>query len=805
MHSVFFDVRCGLRGMWATKSFAAAAILTLALGIGANSAIFSVVYAVLLRPMGYPDEGRIVSVYSDVARISSPKNPVSPANLRDWKAQSTSFEALAATRLNILSMMSDDEPERLDGVRVGGEFFQLLGVRPVLGRAIETRDDSPEAPRVVVIAYSLWQRRFAGDRNVLGREVTIDGEKYTIIGVMPAGFRFARDTMQIYVPLALTSQQNAIRQQHYLRVIGRLKEGVSVEAARAELNAISARLEEQYPVTNTGYRVNILPLREDLTGPVAPVLGVLLGTVGVLLLVACSNVAALLLARSTARARETAVRAALGASRARLVRQWLTESMLLALTGGFAGLLVAALAMRAAPFLLPPNLFGASTLAMDRTILWFTFGVSILTGIIFGLAPALSAAASGNAELVRAAGRGTAGGHSRMHSIIVAGEVAMSVILLVGAGLMIRTLWNLSNVDPGFKSGGVLSLRAPMPTNIEPVQRSARLEQILDRVNALPNVEAAGFISLLPMAPGLASGNFTIEGRPEPKPGQGPFANLRVVSRDYFRAMGIPLLQGRMIEAADRAEAPIAGVVNHAFVQKYFAGEDVIGRRIKWWNLNPEKAPWITIVGVVGDVRQTGLATTPVAEAYLHHVQEGRWAPRDWAIRVKSGDPLSIAGAVRAVFREVAPTLAVSDISALDELVANSVSDRRLQMTLLVSFAGLALALAAIGIYGAVSYRVARRTQEIGVRIALGASGGRVVASVFQQAMTPVAIGGLLGVVTAIGLSRLLAAQLFGVPERDLFTMAVAPAVLVITAAVASLFPALRATRIDPVEALRET
>jgi putative ABC transport system permease protein len=796
------DLRYGVRAMRRTPGFTAVAVIALALGIGANTAVFSVVNAVLLRPLGYRDPGRLVTILHDGS------DPVSVANYIDWRDQSRSFEAMGAADYWSPNLTGTDSPEHLRGLKVTQNLMPMLGVEPMLGRLFAPGEDQAGSEYEVILSYGLWQRRFSGDRSVLGKPITLNGKAYTVIGVMPATFHFApfwATHAELWVPNAFGSRIHN-RGGNSLRIFARLKPGVTLAQARAEVAGITARLERQYPGTNRD--VAVTPLKENVVGKVQTPLLVLLGAVGFVLLIACANVAHMLLARASARHKEIAVRSALGAGRARMVRQFLTENLLLAAAGGALGLLISVWGTRALTALSPANLPRVESVGIDARAALFLLAVTLATGLAFGLAPALRSSSVNLAAALKEGSRGTSdGSRSRLRSALVASEFALALMLLTGAGLMIRSFVALRSADPGFNPHHVLSMVVSVAGSKEadPGRREIFYRQVLDRVRALPGVEAAGGINHLPLAGDLWGWPFTIEGRPKPRPGESPGAIYRIIMPGYLETMRLPLIRGRDISARDDTSAPGVVLINERAAARYWPGEDAIGKRITF-----DDHTWLTVTGIVKNAKQ-GDWTSPIyPEVYLAALQNhafltdpaAHFAYLTLVVRT-AGDPAALAPAVKQTVWSFDRNLPVSEVLTMDGVVADATAEPRFEMLLLGIFAGIALVLAAVGIYGVMSYSVTRRTQEIGIRLSLGASQADVLRMVVRQGMTLALAGAAAGVAGALLLSRLMAGMLYGVRPADPLTYGGVATLLGLVALVATYVPARRATRVDPMTALR--
>ncbi|HEV3471346.1 MAG TPA: ABC transporter permease [Pyrinomonadaceae bacterium] len=802
---VWQDLRYGVRTLLKNPGFTAVAVVALALGIGANTAIFSVVNAVLLRPLPYRDPDRLVMVWEDNTKGGYPRNTPAAANFLDWREQSRVFEGMAAIANQSFALTGAGEPERIDGRRVSASLFPLLGVEPLLGRVFLPEEDQPGAGRAVILSHGLWQRRFGSDPNITGKALTLNGESHTVVGVMPAHFRFPAREDELWVPIAFTNEQAANRGTHYLQVVARLRPGVTVEQAQAEMSAIAARLQEQYPSQNTGVGAAVVPLHEQLVGDIRPALLILLGAVGFVLLVACANVANLLLARAAARHKEIAVRVALGASRMRLIRQFLTESLLLAAVGGLAGLLLSLWGVNLLRAFIPESISQVGAVSIDAKVLGFTLLVSLLTGLIFGLAPATQASNFNLNETLKEGGRDSSAGSrgNRIRAVLVVAEVAVSLVLLIGAGLLINSFLRLRSVDPGFRADNLLTMRIVLPELKYPDQarRAAFYAEALRRIEALPGVESAAVTNWIPLVRQGDSNSFTVEGQPDPGPGRSPSVATRVVSPRYFDTMGIQLLRGRQFGEQDRADSPPVVIVSEAMARRSWPGADPVGKRMKMGGYNSD-APWMEVVGVVKDVRQFELTAEPRPQIYLHYEQPAFFRPSNLVVRT-GADPLGLAATVRKTVWEIDKDQPVSNISTMEDVLSESISRQRFSMLLLGIFAGVALVLAAVGIYGVMSYSVAQRTHEIGIRMALGAQAADVLKLTVGQGLRLVLVGVAIGLAAAFALTRLMESLLYGVSATDPATLVTISLVLITVALLASYVPARRATKVDPLTALR--
>jgi predicted permease len=806
MQTLWQDLRYGARMLLKNPGFTLVAVITLALGIGANTAIFSVVNGVLLKPLPYREPEQLIRVFE--RSRTQPKFPVARGNFRDYREQNTTLAGLALYTRRDVELSQDDKPERLAALGVTAGFFDLLGVRPLLGREFGREDEAPNNSSVVILSHTLWQRRFNGDPGVVGRTVTLSGRPFTVVGVMPPGVQHVGgdyrsmphgETVDLWGRLEVPPQ--AERGAHFCNAVGRLKTGVSLDQATADLNAIAGRLAEQFPNTNQGWRISIQPLHEEIAGRARATLLALLGAVFFVLLIACVNVANLLLARATAREREIAVRAAVGAGRRRIVRQLLTESLLLAIVGGTAGILLARWAIDALRALGPEQLPRLQAVNIDGRILLFTLGVTVVTGVLFGLAPALQAGQFNLNALLKEGGRSGGGQKRRLRDALVIIEVALALTLLAGAGLLIRSFWKLQQTDPGFNAERVLtaSLSLPGARYGDAPKVAAFQQRLLERLAALPGAQSAGLTSDLPWTGYDENAGFAIEGKTFP-PNDGPSARYHFVSSDYFRTIGVPLIAGRFFNADDRRDAQPVVLINRAMAERYWPGASAVGKRFSF-SSQPKERDWFTVVGVVGDVKD--FPHSPAAEPAFY------WAtmqqtPRQIILAVRSSaDPLNLVEAVRGEVRALDKDLPLADAQTLETIAATAVAGRRFTLWLVGLFALTAMALAAIGIYSVLSYLVAQRTHEIGLRMALGAQLGDVLKLVVRQGMTLVLTGLAVGITAAIALTRLIKGLLFEVNATDPLAFAMAAALLALVALLACYIPARRATKVDPMVALR--
>jgi putative ABC transport system permease protein len=810
------DLRYGLRMLRKNPGFTAIAVITLALGIGANTAIFSVVNAVLLRPLPYPDSGRLAMVWQKYTIRGWGLVPVSYPNFVAIREQSQVFEDLSATSYYLYNLTADDSPERLMGMRVSDNFFSVLGVSPAIGRVILPEEDRTGTQRVVILSHGLWQRRFGSDAGIVGKSLALNGEAYTVAGVMPPDFQYpppfnitmastwySMPKADLWVPLPKAATQTSVGSRNY-HLIGRLKPGVSPAQAQAEMNAIAGRLEQQYPGPNTGLELSLTTLFEQVVGSVRQALWILFGVVGFILLIACANVANMLLTKASGRRRELAVRLAVGASRLRLIRQLLIESLMLASLGGVLGILLANWGCKLLIAINPEKLPRIMEIQLNWYALCFTAAVTLLTGIIFGLMPALQASKLDLNESLKEGGRSATGGFtgSRSRQLLVVGEVALSLVLLIGAGLLLRSFATLIAVDPGFNPERLLTLNLTLTgTNYGTQnQQTGFYQQLLQRIEHLPGVEAVGAVNSLPLTGDAGNSGLTIEGRPPVSPNERPHPAYRVINPDYFRALGIPLQRGRAFTIGDASGSPLVAIINQSAARVFWPNEDPLGKRIRPDIVPPDQ--WLTIVGVVSDVRHASLNVAPQPEVYWPFLQN---PDRRINLLIRTtADPLNLAGAVRSEIRAIDRALPVSNLKSMDELLSDSVAQWRFYTLLLTAFAAVALLLAIVGLYGVISYAVSQRTHEIGIRMALGASPRDVLRLIINHGLVLTLAGVGLGLAAALGLTRVLKNLLFHVSTTD---PAIFVGIVLLLAGVASLacyLPARRATKVDPITALRD-
>ncbi len=805
MATLLNDLKYAVRMLVKAPAFALFSVGVLALGIAANTSIFSFANTVLLRPLPYRDPGRLVMVWEDASHIGFPTNTPAPGNFYDWKEQNRVFDDMAATRDASFSLTGGAVPEEILGRQVSWNLFRVLGVQPFLGRDFVAEEDNANAGDVAILNHALWRQSFGADPQIVGKKVELDNQKYTVIGVMPQAFEFPDRASVIWVPLGFSPEQATNHDRHFLQVVARLKPDVTLAQANANLAAVSKNLAEKYPDSNTHIGAYAVPLRQDRVGNLRLAIYILLGAVGFVLLIACANVANLLLARAAGRQRELAVRMALGAGRQRILRQLLTESLLLAGLAGVVGIMLSFWGAALLSRLVPAGVPLAPGSGIDARVFLFSVFVSMVTGVLFGIMPALRLSSVNLSDaLKRAGGRSGLGAQGKYtRNLLVVVEVALAVILLSGAGLMIRSFANLRLLNPGFDTDRVLTLHVPLPEPkySELSKRTAFYDQVLERVNRVPGVVAAGFTTWVPLTNRGGSTGFTIDGQPPPAPGEFNDANLRVISKDYIRAMSMTLKAGRHFAGDERRNSPLVLLVNETMARHFWPGENPLGRRIKLGGYASDY-PWITIVGIVGDVHQMGLNVPPRAEMYVPYSQYEYFAPGYLAVKT-TGDPLHLAATVRDQICAVDKDQPVADVRPMQAIVDEELAPRQLQATILGAFSGLALILASLGIYAVLSYAVAQRTQEIGVRIALGAQRGNVLRMVIGQGLALTLTGVAIGLGGALVLTRVFTNLLYGVSASDPATFVAVGVLLSGVALLACYIPARRATRVDPMVALR--
>ena len=802
MGTLIKDVRYGVRILFRTPGFTVVAILALALGIGANTAIFSVVDSILLRSLPFRDPSSLLMVWEKSR--NSDRNVVSPANYLDWKSRNHVFGDLAAVvDIFQMNLTGAGDPEEVLAGAVSANFFQMIGVQPVIGRAFLPEEDKRGHDHVVVLSHRLWQRRFGGDRRIVGTTITLNGESHQVIGILPPDFAWNNRRTDVWVPYAIdTNRDYRATSGRFMSVVARLRSDVTMTQAQAEMSGIARQLEQEHPEFNKNWGVNLVALHEQTVGPVRPALMVLLASVGFVLLIACVNVANLLLARAAVRQREIAVRTALGAGRWRVVRQLLTESVLLSAAGGLLGLLLARWGVDALVKLAPSSIPRLSEIGINKGVFAFTALVSLATGILFGFAPAIEMSNAHLNDALKEGGRSSTGDvrRHRMRNLLVVSEVALSLVLLIGAGLLIRSFGRLEAVNPGFNPDRLLTMSVHLSGSkySQDPQVVSFFQQAVEHVRHLPGVRSAGAINFLPLTGMASATGFTVVGRPVPKAGEHPGTEVRVVASDYFRTMGIPLLKGRNFTEHDTQKSPRVLIVSASLAHRFFPDEDPVGKKliIEWADSIPDE-----IVGVVGDILHDGLDSRPEPMIYW---PEARMPYNFMTLVVRAhGDPMSMASTVIREIRDIDPEQPVADVQPMNDVVAESVSRQRFNMLLLTVFAGLAVALAAVGIYGVMANGVTERTHEIGIRIALGAKRADVMRMVLGQGMAPALAGIAIGLAVAFVLTRLMKSLLFEVRATDPATYAGLSFALLLVALVACFVPAWRATSVDPTVALR--
>jgi len=804
MENLSGDIRFAVRSLLKRPGFTLIAVVTLALGIGANTAIFSAINALLLKPLPFPELDRVVAIWDKQPSRGVLHNEVAMANYLDWQAQNKSFEQLAIYRWWNANLTGGDSPERVQGFLVSANFLDAIGVKPIMGRNFYPEENQPGKDTVAIITYSLWQRRFGGDPNILNKTITINSFAHTIIGVMPERFNFPKDA-GVYGPLAMTPELMKSRDFHTFYVIGRLKPGVSIESAQADTDNITARLEQQYPETNIGLGATVYPILADTVRQYDTALWIMMGAVGFVLLIACANVANLMLARASGRQREIALRAALGANRWRIVRQLLTESVIVALLGGALGVLVGFWSIDAFRAANPGDAAkfapGWYQLGINFTVLAFTLGLSLFSGIVFGLAPALQVSKPNLNDALKEGSRQTSGSSHWLRSGLVVFEVAISLILLVGAGLLARSFLSLLKTNPGFNPDHVITMNIGLPAAKykDERQRAAFYNDLVQRVKAQPGVTSAAFVNYIPLGGSNSSDAYLVEGMPQPAPGQENEGRYRVCTPDYFGTMGIPIIKGRGFTEQDRADATPVVIVNETLARKHWPGENPIGKRIRFYG-PLERAPWMEIVGVVEDVKhELNLPVMP--EYYLPHAQDS-WGGMVLVART-SVEPSSLAGALRQQVWAIDKDQPVFDVKTMQEVRSASVAVYSFSSVMLAIFAVLALLLASVGIYGVMAFAVTQRTQEIGIRMALGARAADVLKLIVKHGMKLALIGTVLGLAGSWAVTRFIEKLLVGVQPTDLLTFSLVSAFLLAAAFIACYLPARRATKVDPLEALR--
>ena len=813
MRNLWQDLRYGIRTLWKRPGFTLVAVLALALGIAANTTIFGAINALLLKPFAFREMDRIVSVFETVPQIGVERGSVAPANFRDIRSQSTSFETLAASTGWSANLAEDDRPERITGAAVTSGFFELFGVSLKLGSGFAAEEEQPGRAAVVVIGEDLWRRRFNADPNVVGRNVRINETNFTVVGVAPKELAYPRGGVEMWRPFVFDEEDVRDRESHYLRVSGRLKPGVSAEGAAGEMETLARTLAGQFPETNEGRGLRVTGFLETETGGPRPYLLIALGAVVFVLLISCANVANLLLLRATERSHEIAVRTALGASRLRIVRQLLTESVLLALAGGLTGLILSVWFIDALAAGMPADfarlVSGWSNLGVDWNVFGFTLLLSLATGVIFGLFPAWQASKTDLNEALKEGGRGVGAGkqgraRNRTRNLLVVTEVALSLVLLAGAGLMVRSFVKLMNVEPGFKTENALTFGVALPRMKykEAQQRVGFQRQLIERLAMLPGVSGVGAVNNLPLGFDGSDTFFWRDGQPAPQRGQAPLANVQVISDGYFGAMGIPLHAGRAFDTRDTEKGTPVLIINRALAEKYFKGEEPLGRSLR---LGSGDKPY-QIVGIVGDVRHEpfsdNLSLEPELAVYQPHAQNA-WSQMMFVVRADGTAAAAVTPAVRRELQALDKDQPIFNVLTMDQVFVISMAPQRLSSFMFGGFALIALLIAAVGIYAVVAYTVAQRTHEIGIRMALGAQRGDILSLVVGQGMKLIAFGIGAGLLASLAVTRLMASILYGVSSTDFVTFAAISVLLAAVAAVACYVPARRAAKVDPMEALR--
>ena len=812
-HDLQYAVRLLLKNPIVTM----VAVLTLALGIGANTAIFSVLNAVILRPLPYAEPDRLVMVWETLA--GNDRRSAAPGNFNDWREQNKSFSEMAATFYGNFNLTGDGEPERVNGSTITSNLMSTLGVSPQLGRTFQAEDDQHQDQRLVILSDGLWRRRFGADTSIVGKKITIDETAHTVVGVMASGFSYPVKS-ELWV---LGKDRNAVsmslisqfptndwaheRDAHFISVVARLKPGVTMAQAQSDMAGIASRLERDFPKTNSGLGSNVISLHTQIVGNVKTLLSILLGAVALVLIIACTNVASLLLARATKRDREFAIRRAVGASRGRLIRQLLTESVVLSLAGGLAGLGLAIWTVNLFIKFSPGDIPRLNEASVDLRLLCFTFAVSMLTGIAFGLWPAWHATGGSLNQSLKEAGSKSSEGKQRRRSrnVLIITELALAQVMLVGAGLLIMSYVRVSQIDPGFRSEEVLTAKIAPAASKYPDTRS-RIQfysQVIEKLQTLSGVTSVGMVMNLPLSGASMNRGFTVEGRPEPKPDENMSMDYQVVSRDYFSTLNIPVLRGRSFTAGDTENSTRVIVINDAMARRFWPNEDPVGRRMAIGESSKDTS-WRTIVGIVGDVRHASLTEEPVPTAFIDYRQDLESWPRMAFVLKTSAEPTSLSSAVRTSLVSIDPRQPVYAVEPMDKLLSTDVAPRRFVLLLVGSLALVALALAAVGIYSIISFSVSERTREIGIRMALGAKRGDVLRMVLGQGMVVALVGIFAGLTLALTLTRLLTTLLFSVSATDPTTFVMVGVVLMVIALLACYLPARRATRVDPLIALKD-
>ena len=816
MGIIWQDIRFGLRMLLKSPGVTAITIMALALGIGANTAIFSVVNALLLRPLSYENPDRLMMVWEKNVKKGFGEIPTSLPNFIDLRDSNKVFTDMGAFTDSIFNLTGGDEPQRVTGLRVTPSLFSMLGTKPLMGRVFLPEEGQPGAGHVLILNHNLWQRSFGANPKLVGQTVSLNGESYTVVGIMPPDFKFppaftatiassqySMPRVDLWIPLT-TDDVPMAREVRGLYMIGRLKPGVKVETAQSEMSVIANRLQQEYPAVDADMEVGVIPLQKQVTGDVRLALIVLFGAVGGVLLIACANIANLLLAKAVGRQKEIAIRVAMGASRLRIIRQLLTESLIMGLLGGILGLLLAIWGVRQLIAFAPPNDSRLNDVNIDGRVLIFTLLAAVLTSIVFGLAPALEASRLDLNETLKEGGKSNAGSgrQQRLRSLLVIAEVALALVLLITSGLMLKSFLRLQNVNPGFNPNNLITLELQLPQNkyAEKHQQAAFQQQLVERIATINGVERAATVNNLPFSGNESNFGFTIEGRPAPSPTERPRAFWRSISPGYFQAMGIPLQKGRFFNDSDNAESAGVALINETAAQRFWPGEDPIGKRFKQGRAE-SKNPWLTIVGVCGGVSHTALGVGAQPEIYTSFAQNP--GPVITLVARTTSDPRNVAANVRGEVSALDKDLPASNIKFMDEIISGTVAQPRLYTLLLGIFAALALLLATIGIYGVMSYSVTQRTREIGIRMALGAQRGDVLKLVVKQGMFLALVGIIIGLIFSLVTTRVLASLLYGVSATDPWTFVIISILLVGITLLACLIPARKATKVDPMIALR--
>jgi putative ABC transport system permease protein len=807
MDTLIQDLRFGIRMLLQKPGFTIVALIALALGIGANTAIFSVVNTILIRPLPYTESDKLVWIWEENPASDIKREPASGPNFTDWKNQNSVFENMTGfTKYNPI-LTESGEPERITGTIVSSSFFDVLKAQAAMGRTFLPEEDQKGKDKVVVLSQGLWQRRFGADPKILGNSIKLNGNSFTVVGIMPPSFENPlpgeQTKAELWVPIGFDLTKMG-RRGDFLNVIGRLKPGISIEQARAELKTIAGRLEQQYQSTNAGWSVTVLSLHERFVGDVKPALIVILGAVGFLLLIACANVANLLLSRATARQKEIAIRNALGAGRSRIIRQLLTESLILSIAGGAIGLLLALWGVEALVAFSPGNIPRIDKVTLDNRVLGFTLGISFLTGVLFGLIPALHASRSDLNEALKEGGRSSTEGikRNKIRNMLVVSEIALALVLLIGSGLMVKSFLKLQQVNPGFNPDNLLTMQFTLPRSKykETHQLQAFYQQLIEKVKSVPGIQNAAVVGTVPLSGGGDVLSFNIEGRPLPPLDKGLDSESQVISSEYFSTMGIKLLKGRYFTEQDTKDSQKVAIINEAMAKRYWPGEDPIGKRITQDDpLNTTN--WLSIVGIVEDVKHNTLDEVTYPQMYEIYTQ--RVKPNLCLVAKTTGDPLNLASAIRGEVQSLDKDQPLYNVKSMESLLSSSIAGHRFNTFLIGIFAAIALILTAVGIYGVISYSVNQRTNEIGIRMALGAQQNDVFKLIVGQGLKLALLGVAIGLAGAFTLTRVLYSLLFGVSTTDLITFTVVPIIIVAVALIASFIPARRATKVDPTIALR--